>query len=319
MRKLFAGALIFMAAIAAWPQSGTGTVKLVVPYPPGGTVDALARAIAPGLSEGLKQSVIVENRAGANEIIAASYVAKAKPDGRTLLVATDAGLTMNPFLYKTLPYDPQRDFAPVSQLVTVPVVLVATKTLAVTNARELVALARKHPNTLVYATSGRGGITHVPMATFERNNDVSLVHAPYQGAQALMPDLLGGNVHLSLLSIALVEQHIKAGSLKPLAVAAQRRMAAIPDVPTFTEQGLQDIGASFFIGIAAPAGTPIGLRERLSTSLRKVLTDANFRGKYLDPYAYEVVASTPKAFDAFLSDQRRMQASRIKLSGASLD
>ena len=319
MRNMFAGAIIFVAAIAASAQPQGGTIKLVVPYPPGGTVDALARAIAPCLNESLKQPVIVENRPGANEIIAATQVAKARPDGRTLLVATDAGLTMNPHLYKKLPYDSQQDLEPVSQLVSVPVVLIATQNLAVSNARELVALAKKRPSTLVYGSSGRGGITHVPMATFERNNDVSLVHAPYQGASALMPDIIGGQVQLALLSIALVEQHINDGSLKTLAVSGERRMAAIPHVPTFAEQGLQDIGGTFFIGISAPAGTPIELRRKLSAAMRQVLTNPKFRGKYLDPFAYDVIASTPEAFREFLGVQQRLQAARIKQSGASLD
>lgn len=316
MRNMLAGVIFFMAAIAAWAG---GPIRLVVPYPPGGTVDALARAMARCLSDGLKQPVIVENRAGANEIIAATYVAKAKPDGRTLLVATDAGLAMNAYLYKRLPYDAQQDFEPVSQLVSVPVVLLATKNLPVTNARELVGLAKKHSGTLVYASSGRGGITHVPMVAFERSNRVSLVHAPYQGASALMPDFISGNVQLALLSIALVEQHIREGSLKPLAVSARQRMAAIPDVPTFAEQGLQDIGGSFFIGIVAPSGTPIALRDRLSAAIHKVLTKADFRGKHLDPFAYDVIASTPSAFKKFLGDQRQFNAARIQQSGVSLE
>ena len=258
MQNMFAGAMIFMAAIAAWAQPSASVIKLVVPYPPGGTVDALARAMAPRLSKELKQPVMVENRAGANEIIAATHVARAKPDGRTLLVATDAALKINPHLYKSLPYNASRDLAPVSQLVSVPVVLVATKNLAASNAPELVALAKKQPGTLVYASSGRGGITHVPMAAFERNNGVSLVHAPYPGARALMPDLLSGNVQLALLSIDLVEQHIRAASLKPLAVSARQRMAAIPNVPTFAEQGLQDIGVLSSSAFRRP-------RERLSS------------------------------------------------------
>lgn len=319
MRTFAAGALLWLASSLAWGQSGANVLKLVVPYPPGGPVDALARAVAPALSAGLKQPVVVENRTGANEIIAADYVAKSKPDGQTLLVTTDAAVTMNPHLYKKLPYDPRRDLDPVSQWVSVPMVLLATKSLEVGTARELVARAKKQPNGLSYASSGPGGITHVPLSVFERTNDISLIHVPYKGAGALMPDLLSGNVQVSLLAVSVAEQHVRAGSLRALAVSARKRIAAMPEVPTFVEQGLKDIGGAFFIGLMAPSGTPLEFRQKVSDIVRGTLTDVDFRGKYLDPYAYDVVGSTPQSFKDFLEVQLQSQAGRIKQSGASLD
>ncbi|CAB3863471.1 hypothetical protein LMG26689_02613 [Achromobacter animicus] len=294
-------------------------IRLVVPYAPGGPVDVLARAIGPAMSAALKQSVVVENRTGANEIVAAEYVAKSPPDGLTLFVATDAALTMNPHLYKKLNYEPMRDFTPVTQLVSIPMVVLASPTLPVNTMADLLSLAKEKPGTLAYGSSGLGGITHIPMSMFEKQNDIQLLHVPYKGAGQLTPDLIAGNIELSLLAVSVVEQYVKSGRMKAIAVSAPKRVSALPEVPTFTELGLKDIGGSFFIGLVAPAGTPKEIVDRLSGLTHDIITAPEFRAKYLDPYAYEVVGSSPTDFKAFLQTQLSQQAERIRISGAKME
>lgn len=313
---LFFTAFFGLPAHADYPS---GPVRLVVPYAAGGPVDVLARAIGPAMSAALKQPVVVENRTGANEIVAAEYVAKSPSDGLTLFIATDAGLTMNPHLYKKLNYDPVRDFVPVTQLVSVPMVVLASPTSPVTSMAEMLKLAKSEPRTLAYGSSGLGGITHVPMSMLEKFNNVELLHVPYKGAGQLTPDLIAGNIQLSLLAVSVVEQYVKTGRMKALALSAPQRVPALPDVPTFQELGMKDIGGSFFIGVAAPAGTPEAIVVRLSTLMRAIVTAPEFRAKYLDPYAYTVVASSPREFKDFLSAELVRQGERIRISGAQLN
>lgn len=313
--------IVLLLAAFSLPASAdfpNGPVRLVVPYAPGGPVDILARAIGPAMSAALKQTVVVENRTGANEIVAAEYVAKAAPDGLTLFVATDAGLTMNPHLYKKLSYDPKTDFIPVTQLVTVPMVVLASPTVPVKSMADMLRLAKEQPGSLAYGSSGLGGITHVPMAMFEKDNDLQLVHVPYKGASQLTPDLISGNIQLSLLAVSVVEQYVKSGRMKALALSAPQRVPALPDVPTFVELGLKDIGGSFFIGLAAPTGTPSEIVERISKVTHDIITAPEFRTKYLDPFAYGVVASSPHEFKTFLQTEYSQQAQRIRISGAKM-
>ena len=319
IRFLIALLLTAFTLPATSAEFPSAPIRLVVPYAPGGPVDVLARAIGPAMSAALKQSVVIENRTGANEIVAAEYVAKSAPDGLTLFVATDAGLTMNPHLYKKLNYDPVRDFVPVTQLVSIPMVVLASPSLPVTNMADMLRLAKDKPGTLAYGSSGLGGITHIPMSMLEKYNNVQLVHVPYKGAGQLTPDLIAGNIQLSLLAVSVVEQYVKSGRMKALALSAPKRVPALPDVPTFTELGLKDIGGSFFIGLVAPTGTPKDIVDRLSKLTHDIISAPDFRAKYLDPYAYELVASSPTEFKGFLQTQFSQQAERIRISGAKME
>lgn len=304
-------------AAAAYPNK---PVRIVVPYSAGGPVDALLRAMAPLLADEWKQPVVVENRTGANEIIGADFVAKAPPDGYTILAATEAALSMSQHLYKRLPFDPERDLVPVSQLVTLPMALIVPASSPAKTVKEFIALAAaRKDRPLTYGSTGAGGITHLPMAMFEYNENIHLLHVPYKGAANVVPDMIAGNIDAAVLAVTPIEQHVKAGTIRALAISAPTRATLLPGVPTFAEAGVKDIQASFFIGLMAPKGTPPAIVEKIASSSRKILLRPEFRSKYVDPYSYAMVASAPADFQSFLTGDRRIQGERVKISGVSLD
>jgi len=295
-------------------------VRIVVPYSAGGPVDALMRAMAPLLSEDWKHPVFIENKTGANEIIGADYVAKSPADGYTLLAATEAALTMSQHLYRKLPYDPERDLVPISRLVTLPMAFIVPKSSPANTMKEFVALAAANKDKpLTYGSTGAGGITHLPMAMFEHNERIKLLHVPYKGAANVVPDIIAGNIDAAVLAVPPIEQHVKAGTMKALAISASSRAKLLPGVPTFEEAGLKDIKASFIIGLVAPRGTPAQVVEKIAASTRRILLSADFRAKHVDAYSYIMSASTPAEFKDYLDKDRRLQSERVKISGAALD
>lgn len=295
-------------------------VRIVVPYSAGGPVDALLRAMAPLLASEWKQPVVIENKTGANEIIGADYVAKSQPDGYTLLAATEASLSMSQHLYRKLPLRPDRDLTPISQLVTLPMAFIVPASSPAKTMKDFVALAAKsQAKPLSYGSTGAGGITHLPMAMFEHNEAIKLLHVPYKGAANLVPDIISGTVDAAVLAVTPIEQHVKAGTIRALAISAPTRAALLPGVPTFAEAGVKDIQASFIIGLMAPAGTPGPVVEKIAAATRKILLAPEFRSKYADPFSYIVVGSSPSQFAEFLVQDRRVQGERVKISGVALD
>ena len=319
---LTALALGLLASAAVAQTYPAKPVTIVVPYSAGGPVDNFIRALGQQLSDSWKQPVVVLNKPGANEIIGADHVAKSAPDGYTLFAGTEASLTMSPHLYKKLPYNVDTDFVPISQLVSLPLMLFTHKNTPASTVSEFVDLARKakaQGKPLSYGSTGAGGIAHLPIVTFEKQEGISMTHVPYRGAANLIPDVIAGQVDVAVLAVSVIEQHVKTGALKPLAVSCETRSVALPQVPTFKEAGFKDIHAIFSIGLLAPKGTPAAVIDKIAASTRAIITTPDFRQKNIDAFSYVPVASSPVEFKAFLSNNSKLQAERVKASGVTLD
>jgi tripartite-type tricarboxylate transporter receptor subunit TctC len=267
------------AAMAqAWP---TKTISIIVPFATGGTTDAIARTLGQELSRGLGQPVIIENKPGAGATIGADYVAKARPDGYVLLMGA-VHHTIATSVYKKLPYDFQRDLAPVSTIAIVPNVLVVNPKLPAKNIAELVALAKKSPGKLTFGSNGNGTGQHLIGAQFNIGSGVDILHVPYKGSGPLTIDLLGGQIDMSFDTVTPVLSHIRAGKLRALAVTTIQRSAALPDVPTLDEAGLKGFDQGTWFGILAPAATPRDVVTRLNNEVIKVVSSPEFRKKMSD-------------------------------------
>jgi tripartite-type tricarboxylate transporter receptor subunit TctC len=296
------------------------TVRIVVPYPAGGPFDSLLRGMAKELGEAWKQPVIIDNRPGGNEVIGANIVAKSPADGYTLLATSESGIMLNAMLFSKLPYNPEKDLAPVSRLVQVPMVLVVPATFPANTLKEFIEVARnRNANPVNYGSSGVGGATHLPLAMLAKVNGLNMTHVPYKGAAPLVQDMMGGQIELAAVAASVVEQHIKSGKLKGLAVSAPSRLASLPQVPTFSETGVKDVQAEFMIGLAAPIGTPNEVVEQIAEKVRQILVAPAFKSKFLDPFSFAAVGSSPAEFKQYLVKDRVIQAERVKASGASLD
>ena len=329
MKKLFSNILVATAALTlaayAIPAHAadfpTKPVTVVIGYAAGGPTDVLMRALAPRLSAEWQQQVIVDNRPGANEAIAAQTVAKAAPDGHTLLLATEVPLTQNPHLFRTLAYNPEKDFAPVTRLLSSPLALVVNGNVPVNTLEEFVATAKARAATkpLNYGSAGPGGVLHLPMATFAKQNGLTMNHVPYKGVAPLVSDLLGGQIDCAWVGVAGIAQHVRDGKLKALVVDAPTRVKSLAQAPVFSETKVAPVQADFIFALMAPAGTPADVTEKIATAIRKSLSDPEFRAKFLDPYGYVVAGSTPAELAQYLAADRPRQAERIKVSGATMD
>ncbi len=257
--------------IALGQQYPTKTIRIVAPYAPGGGVDLVARLIADQLSKSLGQGVIVENRPGAAGTIGAALVAKARADGHTLLLGTIATHGIAPSLYPSLPYDAQKDFTPISLLITQPNVLAVNPKLGARSVADLIRLAKEKPATIAYASSGSGTTLHLSAALFELAAGVELVHVPYKGSAPALIDLLGGQVQIIFDNLATALPHIQAGKLTPLAVTSSRRTAQLPGVPTMQEAGLAGYEVTSWYALYAPAHTPPAVAQRLNAEVRKAI------------------------------------------------
>ena len=302
MRRALAAAAIGLAVattgVARAEDYPAKVVKIVSPFVPGGPGDLLPRAIAAGLTPLLGQQVIVENRPGAATIIAMQAVAKAPPDGYTLVFASATSLALNVSAYKNLPYDPVKDFAPVALCATTPLYLVVHASLPARSVPELIALARSRPGKLTFGSGGDGSTNHLAGELFKSLAKVDMQHVPYRSAQSAMTDVVAGHVDLMFGSGGLNEA--RAGRVRVLAVTSARRSATAPDVPTVQEAGLPGYEATLWFGIAAPAGTPGPVVHRLSDEIRKVLAQPAFHERF---GTVDVTPSTPEEFSAFIQSE----------------
>jgi tripartite-type tricarboxylate transporter receptor subunit TctC len=300
-RRLALAALLAVAGLgnaqaqapAAWPQR---PISLVVPFPAGGTTDVLARALAERLSTALGQTVIVESKPGAGATLGADFVAKSKPDGHTLLMGA-VHHTIAPAVYRKLPYDLQKDFAPVAGVALVPNVLVVNTATPVKNVAELVAMLKAKPGAYQYGSNGNGTAQHLIGTQFENLTGTDLAHIPYKGSGPLATDLLGGQLTMSFDTVTPVLPHIKAGKLRPLAVTTAKRSSALPDVPTLDEAGLKGFNIGTWFGVLAPAATPREVVARLSAEVLKVVQSPEFR-KRMDEIGAEPMALGSEAMAA---------------------
>ena len=279
--KHTAATLLLLAAQGAWAQTWpTKPINMVVPFPPGGTTDVLARAIASRLSPVLGQPVVVESKPGAGATLGAAYVAKAAPDGYTLLIGA-IHHTIATSIYKNLSYDFQKDLTPITMIAFVPNVLVVNVSTPVNSAQELVALSKQSPGKLAYGSAGNGTAQHLIGEQFQIETGTQLLHVPYKGSGPLVTDLLGGQITMSFDTVTPVLPHIKSGKLKALAVTSGKRSSALPDVPTMKESGI-DIDIGTWFGVLAPVGTPPAILTTLSTELVKIIASPDFRQQMAD-------------------------------------
>jgi tripartite-type tricarboxylate transporter receptor subunit TctC len=302
------------AMAQAWPSK---PISLIVPFPAGGTTDVLARAVGQELSKALGQPVIVESKPGAGATLGADYVTKAKADGYTLLMGA-VHHTIATSVYKKLPYDFQKDLAPVSTVALVPNVLVVNANVPAKNARELLALAKAEPGKLTYGSNGNGTGQHLIGAQFEGMGGVQLLHVPYKGSGPLATDLLGGQITMSFDTITPVLPHIKGGKLRALAVTTARRSPALPDVPTLDESGLKGFDMGTWFGVLAPAAAPKDIVVRLNAEIVKIVNAPDFRKKMAEIGA-EPVGDTPAQMARQIKDDTERFAKLVKDAKVSID
>ncbi|MEK6593504.1 MAG: tripartite tricarboxylate transporter substrate binding protein [Pseudomonadota bacterium] len=276
-------------------------IRMVVAYAPGGTTDFTARVIGPKLAETLGQQVVIDNRGGAGSLIGTDLVAKAGADGYTLLMA-DTAFGIVPALYAKLPFDVQKDFAPVMQIISMPNCLVVHPSLPVKSVKELIALARTRPGQLTFGSGGVGTPLHMGGEQLKVAAKIDIVHVPYKGAAPAMGDLVGGQLAMVFPTMTLGVPQVRAGKLRALAVTSARRTAALPDVPTMTEAGFPAVNATSWFGLAAPAKTPKAVVDRLHTEMVKIVNMPDVRERFEAQHA-EIVGGAPDAMTKFVANE----------------
>jgi len=309
-------ALIFAASASAQPFP-TKPIKIIVPFPAGGTVDFFARVISTKLSEALGQSVLVENRAGAGGNIAAEAVAKAAPDGYTLLMGSEI-IAINTSLYSKIGYDPVKDLAPITLVGTVPNILIVHPSLPVNSVNDLIALAKKTPGKISFASTGQGTSTHLSSELFKLMANVDMLHVPYKGGPPAIADLISGQVNMMFINMPTGITHVRSGKAKIIAVSSIKRVSQLPDVPTVDQAGVKGFETSAWSGLYAPAGTPADIINRLNAEVVKILKQPSVREQLMAQGA-EPVGDTPEEFSRFTLAEISKWAKIIKISGAKVD
>jgi tripartite-type tricarboxylate transporter receptor subunit TctC len=293
-------------------------IRFIVPFPAGGATDVVARTVGQKLSENLGQPVIVDNRPGAGGNIGAEVVANAPADGYTLLVCSAAEVAINVSLYKKLPYDPVKDFAPVTLATSAPLVLVVHPSIPARSVQELIGLARSRPGQLVYASSGSGGPQHLAGELFKLMAKIDMVHVPYKGGAPAITDLVGGHVQLFFGGLPPALPHVRANKLRALAVTSAARTQIMPTTPTISESGIKGFAIDNWQGMMAPAKTPAEIVTRLNTELVKALRLPEIKQRLFDQ-GTEPVASSPQQFHAYIKSEIEKYADVIRKSGAKVD
>ena len=294
-------------------------IRIVVPYGAGGGIDVISRLVGERLSQRLGQPVLIENRPGGGTLLGAEQVAKSAPDGYTLMVTTDSTMTINQHIYAKLPYDPVKDFVPITQLVFLNQLLLQNPAVPANNLKELIAYAKANPGKLNYGSYGSGSQPHLAMEILKSQAGLYIVHVPYRGLTQTVPATIAGDVQLTFSGAASSLAFIKSGRLKALAVGGKTRLALLPDVPTFTESGFPDVPANAWFGLFAPAATPRDIVMKLHAEVVRILRDPEFVQKELIAKGYELIASTPEEFTAFLADDSVRNARAVKISGAKAE
>lgn len=302
------------AQAAGYPDK---PVTLVVPYPPGGATDVIARLIAEKLPAAWGQQVIVNNRPGAGTTVAAEAVARSPGDGYTLYMTT-AAHTISASLYKKLNYDPLKDFAPLTLTSTIPLVLVTAPSLPVNSLAELIAYAKASPQGLSMASTGNGTPQHLTGELFKAKAGLKLVHVPYRGDAPMLTDLIGGQVQMAFVTLSAALPHIQSGKLKAIALAHPRRVEAIGQVPTMAEAGMKNFEAATWFGLFAPSSMPAELREKIYRDVSRIVATPEMTRKLQD-MGGDVNNSSPQQFQAFINDEAQRWAEGVKLSGARID
>ena len=318
LRRVLAAVSICAVAATAFAQDyPTKPIKLIVPFPPAGGTDIMARVVAQKLSENTKWTVVIDNRPGAGGNIGVDATAKAPPDGYTLVMGQTSNLAINPSLFKDLPYDPVKDLAPIVLVGSGPIAIVVRSDAPYKTLPDLVAAAKAKPGAISMATPGNGTVAHLTGVRLMQATGVKFEHIPYKGASAAIPDLLGGNVDFYLSSVPSVQSQVSAGKLRILATTGPRRSPLFPTAPTATESYKGFLAGTWF-GILAPAATPRPILERLNTELNKAIRDPAVR-KAIEAEGGEAEGGTAQAFAAYIKSEMSMWSTLVKDSGAKVD
>lgn len=311
------GAVAFSGSASAQEWAPSRPVRIIVPIV-GSTNDVLARLVAPKLQEALGQPVVVENKPGAGGNIGADMVAKAAPDGHTLLVGYNGPLAINPTLFEKMPYDPVKDLAPITLAVTAPQYLTVNPASGITSVADLVAKAKADPKRFSYASVAVGSASHLTMEMFKSAAGINITHIPYKGAAPAMTDLVAGNVQMGFFVPGNVQQFAKDGRLKLIASSGQKRFPSTPDVPTMIESGYPDFLATSWIGFLAPGGTPRPIIDRYHREIVRILLSEDTKARLHD-LEFEVVASTPAEFGSWIRAEIPRWGKVIRDTGAKAD
>lgn len=321
-RRLFNLSAATVAATIAAPALAQSTwpnkpIRIIVPYTPGGFTDQMARLVQQGLQQALGQPIVIDNKPGANSLIGVDALAKAASDGYTFGVVI-AAYAANTTLYPKLPYDPKRDLTGVSLLGVSPLLAAVNNDAPFKTARELVDYAKAHPGKVAFGSSGNGSAAHLTSELWKSLTGVDMIHVPYRGAIPALTDLIGGQIQLFFDAPTGFINQAKAGKVRLIGVAGERRLPAVPDVPTFIEQGFPGLIGSTWAGVLAPAGTPRPIIDRMSSELAKIINSDETRAK-LDAMGTFAVGSTPQAFDVFIAEETAKWGNVIKTAGVTVD
>jgi len=311
----FAAAAPVAALAQAYPSK---PVTIIVPWPPGGPSDIAARPMAKGLGDELKQTFIIDNRGGAGGNIGSAMVAKAPPDGYTLLITSSAPIVINPSLYKSMPFDPPKDLAPITNLLRVPLILAVNPSVPAKNLQELIAYVNSQKGKAQYASSGNGTPQHLTAELFKSVAKLDMIHVPYKGSAPAITDLVGGHVPIMFDSAIAILPQIKAGKVRAIAITSAKRSAILPDVPTFNEAGLKGFESYAWYGFFAPAKTPKDIITKLNTEALKIMKQPEWQ-KILAETGSENVGESPEQFGEFMKAEAAKWAKVVKDSGATVD
>jgi tripartite-type tricarboxylate transporter receptor subunit TctC len=308
-----------LSATLAWAQEWpTRSVKLVVPYPAGGGVDVMARALAQKLQDKWQQAVTVDNRPGANTLLGTELVARAN-DQHTLLFTTDATFTINPHLYSKLPYDLDRDFIPVTHLVSFSQMLVVNADLPANNLTELIALASRKPGSLSYASYGPGSQPQLATEMLKQKTGTFIVHIPYRGIPQAVMAVVSNEVPMTWTGIVSALPHLASKRIKAIAYGGKTRAAAYPQVPTMTELGYPEVDANVWVGLFVPSNTPAATVQKIHRDVMSIISDADFRQREVEGKSYDFVGAGPEEFRRYIARESASRNSTLKASGVKLE
>lgn len=309
--------LAYVPAGIAQPYP-TKPVRLIVPFSAGGSTDALARSVGQKLGENFGQQIVVDNRTGGNGNIGTNIVAKANPDGYTLLMAFDATMVINPAVYKKLPFDPVRDFAPITKVAALPLILVAHPSFPAGTVKELIAFAKDKPG-VNYSSSGHASTPHLAMLLFEQRTGTRFMHIPYKGGGQAVIDVIAGQIPLLATAIPTVQAHLKSGRLKAIALTSAKRHASLPDVGTFAEAGVTEFNILAWYGLLAPSGTPKFIIGRINAQVLSILATSEMKNRFLTTIGGDPIGSTPEQFAADIKTDITRWAKIVKDSGINVE
>lgn len=314
MKKLIAGVALSMGfAVGALAQQFPHkAVTIVVPYPPGGGVDIMIRAVAAELAQKWGKPVIIDNKAGAGTLIGADAVHRAKPDGYTLLATVDQTIVANRYLYKKLPYDPDKSFSPITMMAESPQILIAKSELPVKDLKELVSLAKREKGKMSFGSYGEGSWPVLVYSMLNAKEDIDLLHVPYKGVSPMVTAVISGEIDVATGSASVAGEMIKAKRVKPLAIAANKRSTQFPDVPTTSEQGFPELQASVWYGLFAPTGTPAQVLNKIQADVTAILKNPEFIDKQGNARGLTIVASSAQEFTKRISDDVRVTGEMVR-------